>query len=57
MVWECFLLVNEKYNPITQERQNLALLSRFNRRRVVTLGEHYREDLKREAPRIAGLTV
>jgi hypothetical protein len=30
MVWECFLLVNEKYNPITQERQNLALSSRFN---------------------------
>jgi hypothetical protein len=30
MVWECFLLVNEKYNPITQERQNLALSSGFN---------------------------
>jgi len=57
MLWELFLLVNEKYNPITQERQNLALLSRFNRRRVGTRGERYREDLKRGAQRIAGLTV
>jgi hypothetical protein len=57
MVWECFLLVNEKYNPIAQERQNLALLSRFSRRRVGTRGERYREDLKREVPRLAGLTV
>ena len=50
MVWECFLLVNEKYNPITQERQNLALLRRFNLQRVDTRGEQYRKGLNREAP-------
>ena len=57
IVWECFLLVNEKYNPITQERQNLALLSRSEGRRVVTRGERHREGLKPQAPRLAGLTV
>jgi hypothetical protein len=49
MVWELFLLVNEKYNPITQERQKLALLRRFNLQRVDTRGEQYRKGLNREA--------
>jgi hypothetical protein len=54
MLWERFLLVNEKYNPITQERQNLALSGRFNPRRVRNRSTHYREDLKREAPAYCG---
>jgi hypothetical protein len=38
MVWERFLLVNEKYNPITQEWQNLALSTRFNLQWVAAKG-------------------
>jgi len=48
MVWECFLLVNEKYNPITQESKPCTPKPILTVGGRVTRGEPYREDLKQE---------